>query len=90
MTTNVKMDVNLGDATVQKLNNTASEAQTLFQNLDSQVQSLFATWQGNSRQRFEGDYAGWKQDFNRCTELFRQMAQRVQKETNEIRQADQA
>ncbi len=86
----IRMDTALGDQTAQRFNTAADQLQSMNQGVDAQVQALFSTWEGVSRQRFEAEYTSWKQDLARCTELLRQISQRVQKETNEMRQADQS
>ncbi len=86
----IRMDTTLGDQTAQRFNTAADQLQSMNQSVDAQIQALFSTWEGTSRQRFESEYMSWKQDLGRCVDQLRQIGQRVQKETNEMRQADQS
>lgn len=86
----VTMDVTLGHQTAQVFNNAAEEAQALVNKVNGQVNQLEATWKGVSRDRFMPEYEGWKQDLMRCIQLLRDISTRIETETRQIEEADNA
>lgn len=86
----VSMDVALGHQTAKAFTAAADEVQGIITKVDGQVSQLEATWKGTSHDRFMGEYPGWQQNMKSFIQLLQQISQRVEKETTEIEQADQA
>jgi WXG100 family type VII secretion target len=90
MSTMVQMDVPLGHQTAKAFTTAADEVQGIVSRVEGQVSQLEATWKGTSHDRFMGEYPGWQQDMKRFIQLLQAISQRIEKETTEIEQADQA
>jgi len=86
----VKMDTAVGFATADKFDSEANNIEGLLNGLNGQVDSLFGTWEGTSRTRFEGEYAAVKSDMQKFVTLLRDIAKRVRTETQQIVDADNA
>lgn len=86
----VQMDVTLGHQTATTFNTAADEVQGIVTKVDGAVNQLEATWKGISHDRFMGEYPGWQQNMKNFVQLLRDISTRIEKETREIEQADQA
>ena len=64
--------------------------QGIVTKVNGAVNRLEATWKGISHDRFMGEYPGWKQNMTNFIQMLRDISTRIEKETNEIEQADQA
>ena len=86
----IRMDKDLGFSTADKFNAEADNIQGLVNNLNAQMDGLFATWEGVSRTRFEGEYTSAKNDMLRFVQLLRDISTRVRTETQQMVDADNA
>lgn len=90
MASMVRMDTSLGFATADKFDAEANNIEGLANALNGQVDSLFGTWEGSSRLRFEGEYAAVRQDMTRFVQSLRDVAARIRTETQQMVDADNA
>jgi WXG100 family type VII secretion target len=86
----IRIDKDLGFATADKFNAEADNIQGLVNGLNAQVDGLFATWEGFSKARFEGEYSSAKSDMLRFVQLLRDISQRIRTETQQMVEADNA
>ncbi len=86
----IKIDKDLGFATADKFNAEADNIQTLVNGLNAQMDSLYTTWEGVSRTRFEGEYTTAKNDMTRFVQLLRDISTRIRTETQQMVDADNA
>ena len=84
----IGLDVELGDVLCNSFTNQAGEVNSQLSNLTGQVNNLLASWEGNSKPTFEGEWSDWVRQVQTLTSQMEDISRRLSSTLNSFRSAD--